>query len=73
MRAMSISLVLNEPETDALRQSAQRALRRPRDQARYLLRLALLGTGEIPPRGAGAIEVATEPDATDPSAQEQRP
>lgn len=43
MRTMSVNLVLNEPEAAALRSAARADLRRPRDQARHLLRLALLG------------------------------
>jgi hypothetical protein len=41
MSPLQMSITLNSSESDALRRSALRDLRRPKDQARYLLRLAL--------------------------------
>ncbi len=42
-RYTEITLILNPEESSALRNSAELNLRRPRDQARYLLRSILLG------------------------------
>ena len=44
-----ITVPLSQPERAALFASAQNAFRDPRAQARYLLRLVLLGAEESPP------------------------
>jgi hypothetical protein len=41
MQSMNVTIILNDRETQALRLSANKALRKPKDQARYLLRIAL--------------------------------
>ena len=44
-----ITVVLDSAEAAALRNAARADLRRPRDQVRHILRLALLGAEESPP------------------------
>ena len=48
-----LTLVLPEPEMQALRTAARAELRKPRDQARAILRAVLLGGGAGPPPPAG--------------------
>lgn len=42
-RGLSVNVPMERYELEALVAAAQRDLRHPRDQARYLLRVALLG------------------------------
>lgn len=44
-----VIIVLTEQEMERLHQSAKRDLRHPRDQARYILRSALLGQRDSSP------------------------
>lgn len=48
MSYRTMTIVLSDDEVNALRKSAEVDLRRPRDQARYLVRQAL-GLAEKPP------------------------
>ena len=48
MSYRTITIVLSDSEINALRKSAEMELRRPRDQARYLVRQAL-GLADKPP------------------------
>lgn len=41
MRPMQVTITLDGRESELLRKAATRELRRPKDQARHLLRLAL--------------------------------
>jgi len=54
METRSLTIVLGTEERSALYDSARRECRRPQDQARYLLRLALLGAEESPPAAPAA-------------------
>ena len=65
-----ITVSLSRAELEALIRNAQRDYRHPRDQARYLLRRALLGEqppdpppATIPPMTNGAVGVSQAPGA----------
>ena len=61
MSYRTMTIVLSDDEENALRKSAEVDLRRPRDQARYLVRQAL-GLAEKPPSGGkhnGAAQAVT--------------
>ena len=51
-----LTLVLPQTEMQALRAAARAELRKPRDQARAILRAALLGGRAGPPLGENEIE-----------------
>lgn len=67
-----ITLVLDREEAAALYQAARVALRRPRDHARYLLRLALCPVEPAnPPLPASALdELRTIIEYNDPSSED---
>lgn len=54
-----LTLVLPEAEMQALRTAARAELRKPRDQARAILRAALLGGRAGPHQGENEIEGST--------------
>jgi hypothetical protein len=61
MSYRTMTIVLSDDEVNALRRSAEVDLRRPRDQARYLVRQAL-GLAEKPPateKHNGAAQAVT--------------
>lgn len=47
MRSMQVTITLDGRESEVLRREAMRELRRPKDQARFMLRQAL-GIAELP-------------------------
>lgn len=62
METLQLTITLDGTETAMLRQAAVRELRKPRDQARYLLRQALLAAVGTPEemRNRGAVEVEAQ-------------
>jgi hypothetical protein len=60
------TVVLTEPEMKILRKLAQKELRRPRDQATYLLRTALLDATPSTDGNAQRVTVASPPCAAEP-------
>jgi len=69
-RRSTINVPLEQTELEALVATARLELRHPRDQARYLLRRALLGEqppdpphATIPPMTNGAVGVSQAPGA----------
>lgn len=57
METLQVTITLDGTETALLRQAAMRELRRPREQARFLLRQALLAATDNPEtRNRGAMD-----------------
>ena len=54
-----LTVDISKAEMDALRAMAQRELRRPRDQARLILRDALLGAEPCQPKNESGAKVTS--------------
>lgn len=63
MSYRTMTIVLSDDEVNALRKSAEVDLRRPRDQARYLVRQAL-GLADKPPNEAKYSGAGVRSDIT---------